>query len=115
MNAAVKYHSRETDIHPYVRHEECGDTVEEILKRLDKVEADVSILKSDVSELKSDVRDILTKIAGLATKTELSDLRGELKDLRGELKDLRGDLIQWFVGTALTMVSLAFVAAKFMH
>jgi predicted nucleic acid-binding Zn-ribbon protein len=141
MNSVVAYRSPEAVIYPGVLYEDAGDFVDQILKRLDGVEADISVLKADVSELKFNVREIFTAIANLVTKKELSDLKGELKgeikdlrgELKGEIKDLRGELkgeikdlrtemasmeakiIKWIIATGLATAGLAFAAAKFIH
>ena len=126
MNAVVEYRSRDAVIHPYVSYEDCGDIVEEILKRLGKVEI-------DVSELKLDVRGILTQIPHLATKDDLTplkldiagvktsiaelrtELKGEIGELKAGLASMEGKLIKWFVATALASVGAAFSLAKLVH
>jgi predicted nucleic acid-binding Zn-ribbon protein len=130
MNSVVAYRSPEAVIYPGVLYEDAGDFVDQILKRLDGVEADISVLKADVSELKFNVREIFTAIANLVTKKELSDLKGELKgeikdlrgELKGEIKDLRTEMasmeakiIKWIIATGLATAGLAFAAAKFIH
>lgn len=137
MNALVEYWDRETAIHPYIRYEDRGGIVDDILRRLDKVETGVSELKTDVSELKSDVRAILATIPHLATKSDVAEVktlianvRTELKDetsgLRTELKDeisglrtglasMESKLMNWFIATALAVAGAAFSFAKFVH
>lgn len=85
MNAVVEYRSRDAVIHPYVSYEDCGDIVEEILKRLGKVEI-------DVSELKLDVRGILTQIPHLATKDDLTPLKLDIAGVKTSIAELRTEL-----------------------
>ena len=92
MNALVEYWDRETAIHPYIRYEDRGGIVDDILRRLDKVETGVSELKADVSELKSDVRAILATIPHLATKSDVAEVKTLIANVRTELKDGIGGL-----------------------
>jgi len=119
MNAVVEYRSRESFIQPEVGYEECGGIVEEILRRLGKVETDVSELKADVSELKPDVRGILTTIPYLATKADVSEVKTEIAGLRTELKveiaGMESKIIKWFIATALAIATAAFAFAKYLH
>jgi len=55
-----------------------GGNVEDILKRLDSVEA-------SVSELKSQVSAILAVIPHLATKADVMDVRASLANLRASV------------------------------
>ena len=109
MNAVVEYRSREAVIHPYVSYEDCGDTVEDILKRLSSIETDVSKLKVDVGIIASNY----------ATKTDVAEVKTLIANVRTELKSgidsLETKMIKWFVATSLTVGSLAFTAAKYLH
>ncbi len=86
--------------------------MEDILKRLGNVEA-------DVSELKSNVSTILATIPHLATKADLNELRAEmasqLGSLRAEMAGRETAFIKWMIATVLTAAGLAFTIAKFVH
>ena len=58
-----------------------GGNVDEILKRLDKVE-------STVSETREQVIDIAATIPHLATKTDIKDVRVEISELRTEVRTI---------------------------
>ena len=109
MNALVEYWDRETVIHPHICYEERGYVVDEILKRLGAVETDISKLKVDVGIITSNY----------ATKTDIAEVKTLIADLRTELKSgidaLETKMIKWFVATSLTVGSLAFTAAKYLH
>jgi hypothetical protein len=68
--------------------------VEDISKRMGRVE-------TDVSELKAQVSAVLALIPHLATKADLSALEAVM--------------IKWIVATMLAAVGLAFTIAKFVH
>jgi hypothetical protein len=72
MNALVEYWDRETVIHPCIHGEERGDIVDDVLRRLDKVETDMSALRADVSKLQIDVGIIASNYA---TKTDVANLK----------------------------------------
>ena len=101
--------------------------MDDVLRRLDKVETDMSALRADVSKLqvdvgiiasnyatKTDVAEVKTLIANLRT-----ELKGEIGGLRTELKSgiesLETKMIKWFVATSLTAVGAALSIAKFVH
>jgi hypothetical protein len=58
-----------------------GGNVDEILKRLDKVE-------STVTETREQVIDIAATIPHLATKTDIRDARVEISELRTEVRSI---------------------------
>jgi hypothetical protein len=71
-----------------------GDNVEDILKRLENVETDVSQVKSQVSA-------ILAIIPHLATKADVSALETAI--------------IKWIVSSIRVSFGLTFAIAKFVH
>ena len=123
MNALVEYWDRETVIHPYIYCEERGDIVDDVLRRLDKAETDMSALRADVSKLQVDVGIIASNYA---TKTDIAEVKTLIANVRTELKDeisglrtglasMEGKIIKWFVATALASVGAAFSLAKLVH
>ncbi|MBS0417127.1 MAG: hypothetical protein JSR66_05405 [Proteobacteria bacterium] len=97
--------------------------MEDILKRLGNVEA-------DVSELKLNVNTVMATIPHLATKADVKDLRTEMEiqfgSLRADMSAQNGSLraemaaretafIKWMIATVLTAAGLAFTFAKFVH
>lgn len=121
MNAMVEYRSREAVIHPYVRYKDCGDIVDDILRRLGNVETDVSELKADVRAISAQMPHLATKedltplkVDIEAIKTSISDLKGELKvenaetkgELRAEIASLRTELKAEIAGVRTAVVSL---------
>jgi hypothetical protein len=85
MHALVVYNPRGTQSDPGIGSGSGGGHVEDILKRLGNVEA-------DVSELKLEVRGIVAIVPHLATKTDVTDVRVAVADLRGEMNELRGEM-----------------------
>ena len=68
--------------------------MDDVLTRLGTVESDLSTIKADVSAIKA-------QIPYLATKSEVSDAKSSI--------------IQWMVGTTISVAALAFAIAKFVH
>jgi len=106
MSSVLAYRDPEAVIYPEARYEDCGDIVDDILKRIGNIEADVSKLKVDVGVIasnyatKSDIAEVKTSIAELRTelkveiagirtegKVEIAGVRTEIAGLRTELKD----------------------------
>ena len=96
-----------------------GGDVEDILKRLGAVEA-------NVFELKSQVSAISAILPHLATKADIADVRTDVADVRADVAQLKGDMaaaisgleariIKWIVATLLTSTGLAFTIAKIVH
>src|ERR1700712_5381050 len=104
---AVQNH-RGIDSRSNMSSEGGGGHVEDILKRLGNVEANLSELKSEVSAIRATV-------SRLATKADVMDVRTSVADLRGEMATLETKIIKWIVATVLTTASLAFAIAKFVH
>ena len=75
--------------------------MDDILRRLGALEADVSGIKTDVSGMKANLAGINAQLPCLAAKSDVSDAKASL--------------IQWIVGTAIAVAGVAFVAAKFVH
>ena len=93
--------------------------MEDILKRLGAVEA-------NVFELKSQVSAISAILPHLATKADIADVRTDVADVRADVAQLKGDMaaaisgleariIKWIVATLLTSTGLAFTIAKIVH
>jgi hypothetical protein len=78
-----------------------GGDVEEISRRLDRVE-------TDVSDLKPQAAAILAVIPHLATKADVVGVKADLAEVKVAL-------MKWYVGTGLTCATLAFTAAKLVH
>jgi hypothetical protein len=96
-----------------------GGDVEDILKRLGAVEADVSELKSIVSGISAIIPHLATKADVADVRTDLAELRGDVSQLKGEMgaviSGLEARIIRWIVATLLTSTGLAFTIAKFVH
>lgn len=109
MSGVLAYRSPEAVIYPDVRYEDDGDIVDDILRRLGNVEADISKLKIDVGVI----------AANYATKSDIADLKGELKvetaGLRTEIASMESRIIKWIVGTTLATAGVVFSIARFVH
>jgi hypothetical protein len=116
MNALVEYWDHETVIRPDTHYEERGDVVDDVLRRLDKVETDMSALRADVSKLQIDVGIIASNYA---TKTDVANLKTELKDeirkVSSKVESMEGKIIKWFVATGMGIATFAFAVAKYLH
>lgn len=64
---------------------------EQALERISAIELDIAVIRSNY-----------------ATREDISKMREDLAKLEATL-------IKWFIATAVTIVSLAFAAAKFIH
>jgi hypothetical protein len=145
MSSVPFYRSREADIHTYADCEYCGGCVDDFLRRLGNVEADVTELKvqvggilvilptlatkADLAELKAELKtdigslrtELKTDIGGLRTelKTDIGGLRTELKTdigaLGKEISSMEIRIIKWLVGTVVTTAGVAFSFAKYFH
>ena len=97
MSSALAYRSPKAVIYPKVRYEDCGDIVDEILKRMGNLEADVSKLKVDVAIIasnyatKSDIAEVKTSIAELRTELKV-EIAGDRTELKGDIAGLRTEL-----------------------
>ena len=115
--------------------------MEEIQKRLGKVENDVSELKSQMSAIQATIPHLATKADVMDVRTAVAELRGEMLEgfgtlraemlagfgalraemvaglgsLRAEMSARDAAMIKWFIATALTSVGMAFTIAKFVH
>ncbi|WP_042688443.1 hypothetical protein [Candidatus Glomeribacter gigasporarum] len=56
--------------------------------------------------------DLHTEIAEFATK---SDLKATKNELKVDIEKLKNTMIQWFIGSSVSIVALAFAAAKFLR
>ena len=75
-----------------------GGGVEDILKRLGNVEAQVS--------------GILAIIPHLATK---ADVAGAVGQIKADMAAVETAIIKWIIATVLASAALAFTIAKFVH
>ena len=78
-----------------------AEALDDILRRLGTLETDVSGIKTDVSSMKSDLSGIKAQLPYLAAKSDVSDMKASM--------------IQWMVGTMITVTALAFTIAKLIH
>jgi len=89
MQSLVAFSHPDRNFNSPIDYPADGGQVEDILKRLGNVEA-------DVSELKSNVSTILATIPHLATKADVKDLRAEMAaqfgSLRAEMADQLGSV-----------------------
>jgi hypothetical protein len=93
-----------------------GGSVEDILKRLGIVESLVGQIRVDVSAIKA-------ALPHLATKADLNAVEGSLSgristvegSLSARINALETSIIQWIVGTVITVAALAFSIAKFVN
>lgn len=109
MSSVLAYRSPEAVIYPEVHHEDDGDIVDDILKRLGNVEADVSKLKVDVGVIAA---NYATKIDIAEVKTSIADLKGELKV---DIASMESRIIKWIIGTTLASGGVVFSIARFVH
>jgi hypothetical protein len=93
---------------------EGGGKMDDVLKRL-------GILETIVNEVRVDVSAIKATLPHLATKADLKEAFGSLESkiagtqgsLEAKMHGMETRLIQWFIGTAITLVALAFGIAKY--
>jgi hypothetical protein len=83
-----------------------GGNLDDILKRMGNVEADVSTMKGQVSA-------ILAVMPHLATKVDLAVV--PYLATKADLSTLEASIIKWLIGTLLAAVGLSFTIAKFVH
>jgi hypothetical protein len=112
---------------PRVRAEDSnsyGGNVDEVLKRLDKLESSVLetreqvigiaatipslATKDDLSEIREQVSGIAATIPHLATKADVTAMQGNISDL-----EIR--LLKWMVATVIASAGLIFTITKFVH
>jgi hypothetical protein len=149
MNAVIKLNEcydepsgEKLPPHARVGNPNSGGNVDEILKRLDKVEstvsetreqviniaatmpslatkADIGAVRIEVSELRTEVRSIAATIPHLATKAdlkaEIDTIRGEIGGVKAEIRDVEASIIKWIIGIIISTAGLAFTIAKFVH
>ncbi len=105
-----------------------GGNVDEILKRLDKMESTaletreqvltiVAIIphmatKADVSRVNETVSGIAAIIPHLATK---ADLRTEISVVQKDIKRSELSTVKWIIGIIVSVAGLAFTIGKFVH
>ena len=84
--------------------------MEDILRRLGNVEAQVSAILAIIPHLatKADVADI----PHLATK---ADVTGGVGQLKADMAAMETAIIKWIIATVLTTAGIAFSIAKFVH
>ena len=69
----------------------------------------MTALDKDMATLKTDVAVIRSNYA---TTTALAT---EIGSVRADIARLEATILKWFIGTAVTMASVAFAAARFVH
>ncbi len=108
MNALAEYWDHETVIHCKER----GDIVDDVLRRFDNVETDMSAMRTDVSKLQVDVGIIASNYA---TKTDVADVKTLIANVRTEIKSMETKIINWFLATGIGIATFAFAVAKYLH
>src|SRR5260363_77437 len=56
--------------------------------------------------------DLHTEIAEFVT---ISDIKATKNELKVDIEKLKNTMIQWFIGSSVSIVALAFAAAKFLR
>ena len=74
-----------------VRLSKLESLAEQALERISALELDVAVIKSNYATCE------------------------DIAKIREDLAKMEGTLLKWFIGTAVTIVGLAFAAAKFIH
>lgn len=116
MSSALAYRRPEAVIYPKVRYKDCGDIVDDILKRMGNLETDVSKLKVDVGIIasnyatKSDIAEVKTSIAELRT-----ELKVEIAGVKTGQESMEAKIIRWIIATGMTSAGLAIAAARLIH
>ena len=82
----------------------------DVLRRL-------GVIEKDVSDIKAEVGAIAVQLPQMATKTEVAAIAAQLPQIatKADVGDAKVSIIQWMVGTTITVASLAFAIAKFVH
>ncbi len=91
--------------HPPVDSDERSDDHDHMEARLSKLE---SLFEQALERTSAVELDLAVIKSNYATREDISKMREDLAKLEATL-------IKWFIATAVTMVSLAFAAAKFIH
>ena len=107
----------------------------DISRRLGHVETDVSEVRAEVraisatlphlatatsvAQLRSEVAGIAAIIPHLATKedlkAEIGGVRAEIAEVKVTVASLEAAIIKWIIATTLTVGTVAFSIAKFVH
>ncbi len=87
-------------------------TMSEYIKRADlHTEIAEFATKSDLKATKSDLQTEMQKFRS-ELKTEIQEIRSELKV---DIEKLKNTMIQWFIGSSVSIVALVFATAKFLR
>jgi hypothetical protein len=109
-----------------------GGAMDDILRRLGNVEAQVSAISATIPHLATaaSVAEITAILPHLATKAELkaglaevreaiagtrTDMSTSIANVRTDLASMETKIIKWIIATTLTVAALAFTIAKFVH
>lgn len=79
--------------------------MDETQRRLGVVESTVDAVRTDTGEIRTDVGAIKAEIPHLATKAEVQQVRTDIAAFQAKM-------IQWFIGTAITMTTAIFALIK---
>jgi hypothetical protein len=71
---------------------------EKVVERLNAVAVDVAVVKSNY-----------------ATREDIARTHEAIAETRGDIANMESSLLKWFFATTLTLASLAFVAARYIH
>jgi hypothetical protein len=102
----------------------CGGNVDEILKRLGKVESTLLETREQVIGIAATIPHLATKVEVREVRTEISQLRTELGGIaaiiphlatRADVTALEVRLIKWMVGTVIASAGLVFTITRFVH
>lgn len=91
--------------------------MEDVLRRLGSLEADVSTIKTELGAVVVQLPRLATKadVAQLAAQLPHMATKADIAQTKADISDAKTSIIQWMVGTMTAVAAVAFTIAKFVH